>query len=174
MTPTFIVYGPVGNEYRTFVDGKYFVAKTSRCSAELDIDAWSGQPKMVRREFRQLCVQPTEFIDRKVMLYPVTNSRGSLSHFLTIDPDRLVTCTDVTVPHYPQVDDVVRLCSPDELKLVLAVDADNKRFCCYPMRRVGGRNSRWTVNRSTQQTITFDNILCNISYCMNGGCYYLT
>ena len=111
---SFIVYGPVGNEYRTFVDGKYFVAKTSRCSAELDIDAWSGQPKMVRREFRQLCVQPTEFIDRKVMLYPVTNSRGSLSYFLTIDPDRLVTCTDVTVPHYPQVDDVVRLCSPDE------------------------------------------------------------
>jgi len=42
------------------------------------------------------------------------------------------------------------------------------------MRRVGGRNSRWTVNRSAQQTITFDNILCNISYYMNGGCYYLT
>lgn len=105
------------------------------------------------------------------MLYPVTNSRGSLSHFLTIDPDRLVTCTDVTVPHNPQVDDVVRLCSPDELKLVLAVDADNKRFCCYPMRRVGGRNSRWTVNRSAQQTITLITF-CNISYCMNGGCYF--
>jgi len=71
---------------------------------------------MVCQEFRQLCVQPTEFIDRKVMLYPVTNSWRSLSHFLTIDPDRLVACTDVTVPHYPQVDDFVRLCSPDELK----------------------------------------------------------
>ena len=168
-----IVYGPIANKYKTFVDGNYFAAKTFPNSTELDTDKWSGQPKMVRREFCRLCVQPTEFIDRKIMLYPVNNSQGSLSHYLTIDPDCLVICENVTVTHYPQVGDVVRLNSPDEIKLVSSVDADNKCCCCHPMRKVGGRNSRWTVNRSIQQTVSFLNILCNISYRTNGGCYYL-
>ena len=82
-----IVYGPIANKYKTFVDGNYFAAKTFPNSGELDIDKWSGQPKMVHREFRRLCVQPTKFIERKIMLYPVNNSRGSLSHYLIIDPD---------------------------------------------------------------------------------------
>ena len=168
-----IVYGPIANKYKTFVDGNYFAAKTFPNSTELDIDKWSGQPKMVCREFRRLCVQPTEFIDRKIMLYPVNNSRGSLSYYLITDPDCPVICENVTVPHYPQVGDVVRLNSPDEIKLVSSVDADNKCCCCHPMRKVGGRNSRWTVNRSIQQTVSFLNILCNISYRTNGGCYYL-
>ena len=168
-----IVYGPIANKYKTFVDGNYFAAKTFPNSTELDIDKRSGQPKMVCREFRCLCVQPTEFIDRKIMLYPVNNSRGLLSYYLITDSDCLVICENVTVPHYPQVGDVVRLNSPDEIKLVSSVDADNKCCCCHPMRKVGGRNSRWTVNCSIQQTVSVLNILCNISYRTNGGCYYL-
>ena len=115
----------------------------------------------------------TEFIDRKIMLYPVNKSRGSLSYYLITDSDCPVICENVTVPHYPQVGDVVRLNSPDEIKLVSSVDADNKCCCCHPMRKVGGRSSRWTVNRSIQQTVSFLNILCNISYHTYGGCYYL-
>ena len=95
-------------------------------STELDIDKWSGQPKMVHREFRRLCVQPTEFIDRKIMLYPINNTQGLLSHYLIIDPDSHVICENVTVSHYPQVGDVVRLNSSDKIELVSSVDADNK------------------------------------------------
>ena len=106
-----------------------------------------------------------------LMLYPVNNSRGLLLHYLIIDPDCPVISENVTVPHYPQVGDV-RLNSPDEIKLVSSVDAD-KCCCCHPMCKVGGRNSRWTVNHSIQQTVSFLNILCNTSYLTNGGCYYI-
>ena len=109
---------------------------------------------MVHREFCHLCFRPIEFIDRKIMLYPVNNSRGSLSHYLITDPDCPVICENVTVPHYPQVGDVVKN-SPDEIKLVSSANADNKCCCCYSMRKVGGRNSCWTVNHSIQQTVSF-------------------
>ena len=81
---------------------------------------------MVQREFRRLCIQPTEFIDRKIMLYPINNTRDLLSHYLIIDLDCHVICENVTVPHYPQVGDVVRLNSSDKIELVSSVDADNK------------------------------------------------
>ena len=85
---------------------------------------------MVQREFRRLCIQPTEFIDRKIMLYPINNTRDLLSHYLIIDLDCHVICENVTVPYYPQVGDVVRLNSSDEIKLLSSVDAD-KCCCCY-------------------------------------------
>ena len=108
---------------------------------------------MVQREFRRLCIQPTEFIDRKIMLYPINNTRDLLSHYLIIDLDCHVICENATVPHYPQVGDVVRLNPSDEIKLVSSVNAD-KCCCCYPMCKVGGRNSHWTVNRTCCVLIT--------------------
>ena len=58
-----------------------------------------------------------------MILYPINNSRGSLSHYLIIDPDQP---ENVTVPHYPQESDVARLNSPEKIKLVSSVDADNE------------------------------------------------
>lgn len=77
-----IVYGPISLTYHVFVDGQYYVAKTSH--GGIDYDSWTGQAKLIPRQFRRLCVQPTKLIDQKVMMYPITESP---QYYLAIDPE---------------------------------------------------------------------------------------
>ena len=54
----FIVYGPVNNEYAQFYNGIYFAARTL-ADGSIDIDEWTNQPKLVRKE-----LHPTSEIHR--------------------------------------------------------------------------------------------------------------
>ena len=76
-----LVYGPICNQYYHFLDGNYYVAKTS--GGVPVIDQWTKQPLMIKRHFEQLRMYPLQQLRRKVILYP--DSRRD--HFLTIDPD---------------------------------------------------------------------------------------
>lgn len=62
-----IGYGPVCNKYYHFLDGKYYVAKTSH--GEAVIDPWTKQPIMVKHHFELFRVYPLQQL-RKVMLFP--------------------------------------------------------------------------------------------------------
>ena len=87
-------YGPVLSEYYCFVDGEYYVAKT--VSGSVDYDSWTGQPKLIPRQFRCLCVQPLKYVDRKVMLYPIAMGSRQLQ-YLVIDPEGPVDLEDVAI-----------------------------------------------------------------------------
>ncbi len=77
----FLVYGPIFDQYYHFIDGEYFVPKL--VSGNLDIDSWTQQQWMMKRNFERLRVQPINQLQRKVMLYPHSWLQN---HFLTIDP----------------------------------------------------------------------------------------
>ena len=91
-----IVYGPVNGQYHFFVEGKYFILK-SRAS-EVETDDWTGQPVMIRRNFRRLCVQPLSNILRKVMSYKFEGN-----NHLIIDQECPVIPADIQVPVFPKV-----------------------------------------------------------------------
>ena len=54
---------PVLSKY-CFVGGEYYVTKT--IGGRVDYDNWTGQPKLIPRQFQRLCVQPLKYVDRKV------------------------------------------------------------------------------------------------------------
>ena len=65
---SYLVYGPICNKYYNFLDGNYYVAKTS-CGVPV-IDQWTKQPLMIKRHFEHLRVYPLQQLRRKVILYP--------------------------------------------------------------------------------------------------------
>ena len=90
-------------KYYYFINGTYFAAKT-HCGA-LDYDSWTGQPKMVKRDYRHLCLTPLNFIDWKVMLYPESERQTS---WIAIDPDCPVLCKEIQIPYFPKPGEVVK------------------------------------------------------------------
>ena len=101
----FIVYGPIMNRYHLFEDGQYYAAKL-RNQSELDIDPWTNQLKMIPKHYAQRCVQPLRLVDQKVILYP--EKRETPRHFLIIDPNPPISLTSVTVPYYPEANEVIQ------------------------------------------------------------------
>ena len=59
-----LVYGPICNKYHHFLDGNYYVAKTS-CGVPV-IDQWTKQPLMIKQHFKQLRVYipSNNFVER--------------------------------------------------------------------------------------------------------------
>ena len=112
----FIVYGPVNNEYAQFYNGIYFAARTL-ADGSIDIDECTNQPKLVRKQYRWLCIQPVRYIERKVMLYAIDTRHNQ---YLCIDPNHCVSITAIDVPHYPEVNEIV------EVKCVLHCSRSGK------------------------------------------------
>lgn len=149
-------YGPVLSKYYCFVDGEYYVAKT--VGGRVDCDSWTGQPKLIPRQFRRLCVQPLKYVDRKVMLYPVGDRQ---LHYLVIDPEGPVDLEDVTIPYLPNEQEVV-LMNNGTLVHVSAVTGN--RVTGYPLRKIAGRNPRWAYqSRDTSHYSVLD-IIRSIEY----------
>ena len=79
------------------------------------------------------------------------------SNHLTIDPDRPVIPANVQVPVFPQAMEVIRT-SDSKLFQVSSVNTKSKTVQGLLLCKVGGRNPRWSIQRS-QHTIPFANIV---------------
>ena len=160
---SFLLYGPLNGEY--FGDSLYYVSKTA--GETLDFDEWTGLPKLVQRNFRQLCIQPINLLSRKVILY----NAGTYS--LTIDPDKPVvsSCT-VSVPHYPASGEVVEL-EDKRMFLIEDIDREEKKFKGYRLKRIGGTNGRWTKTSFTALTLPITLVAKNYKYKLNASCIYI-
>ena len=88
---------------------------------------WTGQPILIRQNFRRLCVQPLCNILQKVMIYKYESNND-----LTIDPDCPEILTSVQVPVFPQAKEVIRT-SDDKLLQVSSVDTERKTIQGLPI-----------------------------------------
>ena len=61
---------------------------------------------MIPKHYAQRCVQPLRLVDQKVILYP--EKRETPRHFLIIDPNPPISLTSVTVPYYPEANEVIQ------------------------------------------------------------------
>ncbi len=68
-----ISYGPIRGEFYVFVDGYYYVPQVTR--GNLALEVWTGQPKLVKRTYANLCVQKSLLVERKLMLHPNPHNR---------------------------------------------------------------------------------------------------
>ena len=93
---SFILYGPVENKYHIFVDGTYYAARVTAQST-IEVDDWTEKEKMIKKNYNNLRVQPTNLIDHKVMLYPNPNNLTNPNYYLVIDQEQL----DYTLPDVP-------------------------------------------------------------------------
>ena len=61
---SYLVYGPICNKYYNFLDGNYYVAKTS-CGVPV-IDQWTKQPLMIKQHFKQqrVYIPSNNFVER--------------------------------------------------------------------------------------------------------------
>ena len=159
-------YGPVLSKYYCFVDGQYYVAKSN--GGNVEYDSWTSQPKMIPRQFRRLCVQPLKYIDRKVMLYPLSDRP---QQYLVIDPEGPLDLEDVDIPYLPKEQEVVRLTNNT---LVYVVSVASNTVTAYPLRRIAGRNPRWTYQTREPQYYSVLDIVCNIVYEKNLRDFYLS
>ena len=100
-----LVYGPVNNAYAHFFNGNYFAAKTL-ADGSVHKDEWTSQPKLIRKQYKRLCIQPVRYIERKVML-STTNTRHN--HYLCIDPDPCVSVSTINIPPYPAINDEIEV-----------------------------------------------------------------
>ena len=161
----FIAYGPVNGQYHFFVEGKYFISK-SRAS-EVETDDWTGQPVMIRRDFRRLCVQPLSNILRKVMIYKFEGN-----NHLIIDPECPVIPADIQVPVFPKVTEIIQTLD-DKLVQVTSINTESKTVHGFLLRKVGGRNPRWSIQRS-ELSIPFLNIVRIVPHVFHAGCIQLS
>lgn len=122
--------------------------------------------KKKKKEYRRLCVQPIRYIDRKFMMYQVGNAGSVNSYSLCIDPNPMICDTNLDVPHFPQVDDVVTVHSDLSYFVVAEVDAKNRTFLCHPLKKVGHSNPRWT-KASELVTYSFEALKSNVAFNTN-------
>ncbi len=124
----FLLYGPVDHWYYVFFDGSYYASKV--VGGQIVMDDWTNLPKMVPKVYRHLCLQPTSFIHRKVMLYPDPANKQSLSFYLVIDQE-VVDFSPVQVPFYPIAGEVVEVRSTDRCAVVVvnSIDGYNQVAC---------------------------------------------
>ena len=149
-------YGPVLSKYYCFVDGEYYVTKT--VGGRVDYDNWTGQPMLIPRQFRRLCVQPLRYVDRKAMLYPVGERQPQ---YLVIDPEGPIDLEDVTIPYLPSEQEVV-LINNGTLVHVSAVTAN--KVTGYPLRKIAGRNPRWTYQSREPSHYSVLDVVRSIEY----------
>lgn len=64
----FLLYGMIEQHFYVFIMGDFFAAKA--VGGSIDLDEWTGLPKMVRKVYHRLCLQSASLISWKVMLYP--------------------------------------------------------------------------------------------------------
>ena len=132
--------------YYSFLDGLYYVAKSTL--GVLDCDSWTGQPKVVSCNFRQLCVQPLGRIDRKIMMYPVPTCSEHSQYYLMIDADgplELTLCLILTIQQHNRLYSykISHLC-------VLSVVSNTYTLTGHQLCRTGGRNPCWTFEGASQ------------------------
>ena len=163
----FFVYGPVNNEYAHFFNGNYFSAKTL-ADGSVDEDEWTIQPKLVRKQYRRLCIQPVRYIERKVMLYAIDTRHNQ---YLCIDPNHCVSISTIDVPHYPELSEVVEV-KGSVYFIVAEVEAETEQVKCHPLYKVGSFNPRWKPSLLETVTQPFSDIIRNIPYDKRAGCYY--
>ena len=127
-----LVYGPICNQYYHFLDGNYYVAKTS--GGVPVIDQWTKQPLMIKRHFEQLRVYPLQQLRRKVILYP--DSRRD--HFLTIDPDQPLEIREIHVPHFPTPNEVVEFEEGESTKLMRVMEVTGPSMRGHQLLKIRG------------------------------------
>ena len=162
-----VVYGPIYNKFYYFLNGTYFAARTHRGAVEYD--TWTGQPKMVKRDYRRLCLTPLHFLDRKVMLYPDSERQSS---WITIDPDCPVHCEQIKIPYFPKPGEVVKTrnsCGFSHL-LVTSIQ-DQETVQGHQLRPVKG-STRWTASNELK-TVLLHNVLDLVPHHTIARCIYL-
>ena len=166
---SFLVYGPLNGRYFYFVDGVYYVAK-SLSSTQIDVDDWTGQPKLIQRDFKRLCIQPLNLLDRKVILHK--NQISNATYFLSIDLEKPINLLNPVVPHYPSRGEVVEILLDGATNMVLveSVDDVNQKFNGYRLVKVGGRNPRYKKANFITYCVTF--VVCKVEHTVNAGCIY--
>ena len=113
--------------------------------------AWTGLPKMIRKDYRRLCVYSLNFLDRKVMVYPADSSRSS---FLIIDPDAPITVKDINIPYYTKANVVcVKLNTRTLLVQAKQINHDKQCFHGHELRQVRGHSDRFNI---LSRTVTFN------------------
>ena len=156
-----IVYGPVCNKYYHFLDGNYYVAKTSH--GEAVIDPWTKQPIMVKRHFELFRVYPLQQLLRKVMLFP---DRRHHDHFLTIDPDGPLDICEIKIPYFPTTNEVVEFQEGDQTKLMRVIEVAGSCVRGIQLRKVRG-SQRW-VPGDRMETLVL-NCIRRFDYSINCG-----
>ena len=141
-----------------------------KLSVEVDCDSWTGQPKLIPRQFRCLCVQPLKYVDRKVMLYPIAMGSRQLQ-YLVIDPEGPVDLEDVTIPYLPKEQEVV-LMNNGAVIHVSAVGSN--RVTGYQLRKIVGRNPRWTYQSREPSQYSVLDVVRNIQYERHLRDFYLS
>ena len=131
----------------------------------------SSQSKLIRKQYKRLCIQPVRYIEHKFMLY-TTDTRHN--HYLCIDPNHCVSVSSINIPHYPAINDVhVIEVEGNAYSTVADVDTDSDEVKCHPLCEVGGCNPRWKLSLLETVTHPFSNIIRNIRYDIHAGCNYL-
>ena len=168
---TIIVYGPMHNQFWTFIDGQYYAPQMVR--GTLSLEQWTRQPKLEKRHYANLGVQRCHLLERKLMLYPDPSHRDYPTFYLAVDTENFVEPIAVDIPYYPQVDEVAEVQHQNSTLYVLvqAVDDSTRKFSGVVLHRVRG-STRY--NRTTR-TESFDvkQVIKITSFTLNHGCYYL-
>ena len=105
-------------------------------------------------------------ISQKVITYKYEGNKH-----LTIDPDHPVIPASVQVPVFPQVMEVIRT-SDYKLFQVSSVNTESKTVQGLLLRKLGGRNPRWSIQRSLH-TVPFINIVQIVTHVLHAGCIQL-
>ncbi len=118
------------------------------------MDLWTATSgpvshKMVARDFRCLRVQPLKYIDRKVMMYPMP-SANRVQYYLTIDPDGPLDLDKCSIPYFPEEHEIVSV-KDTTFVYVDRIDESRKTLEGFPLRKIGGRNTRWTLQPEKQE-----------------------
>lgn len=121
---TIISYGPIEDQYYTFVDGEYYVPQTLRGS--LVLEDWTQLPKLMKWTYANLCVQKSGQVRRKLMLYPDPHRNSSF--FVALDTENYVSPTAVVIPPYPIVGKVVVTDHSSRLYVVQSVNSVDHTF----------------------------------------------
>ena len=147
-----IVYSPIMKKFYYFLNGTSFAAR-NHCGT-VEYDTWTGQPKMVKRDYRRLCLTPLHFLDRKVMLYPDSERSSS---WITIDPDRPVYCKEIKIPYFPNTGEVVKTRNSYGFSHLLVTSVqDEQTVLGHQLRPVQG-STHWTASKEPKNVL-----LCNI------------
>ena len=151
----FLVYGPIADKYHYFIKGTYFSAKSAH--RVIETDQWTGQPIMIPRDYRRLCVYPLKQLDRKVIIYPLQSPSNS---YLVIAPDQPIICESIHIPYYTNSGDVIQVettCRSCTYMLVVSVEDNSHTVKGYVLKKVRGPVKRWSLSSDTT-SISFEHM----------------
>ena len=163
----FYVCRPVNGSYHLFFKGKFYAAKSVR--GRVVTDSWTGQPLLIQKDYRKLCVYPLRLIDRKVILYPADMSASS---FLVIDPDHPVSVKDITITYYPSINNVVQMKAAARLVLVKEINDTESTFWGHELRQIRGCAGRFSITTKIIRA-NCSSVECQIPHRIIGDCIYI-